>query len=401
MHSNFLSTFCDLYPEYASEAGVYEPVGIRELHTLPDQAQTPQDTKDIASYLYTISTRIDSSSPTVIILAAGKGSRMGEGIKQKVLAPVLGRPALLRTIDTYKKFGFRNFILIIGVGYKEVITALQQENIQAIFLYQDKQLGTGHAAQLAARFLRQQANTNGIIMTMGDKVVTPRALQQILDNHAKTNSDLTITSASKNAWPDGGRVYLDDNGQVLSIIEKPDIIYKVIVNDIQTWPTNPITSHALQQKLESRWSRQEKLKRMVGPRFWDYLMNNTSLDKEIALSLLPDSCPTIHIGNAELPAEEVEHHCTQVNVALYYFSLRAFYDALDHLETNNAQGEYYITDAVSYLVSVSHVKNYRVLSSKTPSDYDVMGFNTLEELHRVETILRKENAFAFPEESIP
>ena len=57
----------------------------------------------------------------VVILAGGKGSRLAEYTSEipKPMVKILKVPILLRIINYYKKFGFKEFI--IASGYKSKI----------------------------------------------------------------------------------------------------------------------------------------------------------------------------------------------------------------------------------------------------------------------------------------
>ena len=68
-------------------------------------------------------------STTVIILAAGKGTRM-RSLLPKVLQPLAGRPLLGHVIETAKKLQADNIITIYGHGGDLVQNAFQHENIQ-------------------------------------------------------------------------------------------------------------------------------------------------------------------------------------------------------------------------------------------------------------------------------
>ncbi|HOJ62629.1 MAG TPA: bifunctional UDP-N-acetylglucosamine diphosphorylase/glucosamine-1-phosphate N-acetyltransferase GlmU, partial [bacterium] len=57
---------------------------------------------------------------------------------------------------------------------------------------------------------------------------------------------------------------------------------------------------------------------------------------------------------------------------------------MERLRSNNAQGELYLTDAVQDLTQRGHSQGYRVFPSAMPHDYDIMGFNTREELEFIE-----------------
>ena len=68
-------------------------------------------------------------STTVIILAAGKGTRMRSQLP-KVLQPLAGKPLLGHVIETAKKLQAENIITIFGHGGNTVQKTFSHENIQ-------------------------------------------------------------------------------------------------------------------------------------------------------------------------------------------------------------------------------------------------------------------------------
>ena len=91
-------------------------------------------------------------STTVIILAAGKGTRMKSALP-KVLQPLAGRPLLDHVIQSAKKLHAQNIITIYGHGGQLVQQQFAQERIQ--WVEQAEQLGTGHAVQMTLPVLPQ------------------------------------------------------------------------------------------------------------------------------------------------------------------------------------------------------------------------------------------------------
>lgn len=81
-------------------------------------------------------------STTVIILAAGKGTRMRSQLP-KVLQPLAGQPLLGHVVETAKQLKARRIITIFGHGGSHVQNAFKEENIE--WVEQKEQLGTGHA----------------------------------------------------------------------------------------------------------------------------------------------------------------------------------------------------------------------------------------------------------------
>lgn len=68
-------------------------------------------------------------STTVIILAAGKGTRMRSQFP-KVLQPLAGKPLLEHVIVTAKKINAQNIITIFGHGGEQVKNTFANEKIE-------------------------------------------------------------------------------------------------------------------------------------------------------------------------------------------------------------------------------------------------------------------------------
>lgn len=85
----------------------------------------------------------------------------------------------------------------------------------------------------------------------------------------------------------------------------------------------------------------------------------------------------------ERDATDAEKKITEVNMSYYLFHACDLLEALTHLRTNNAQKEYYITDAPAVLTQLSR----RVLALPALKPIESLGINTLEELHAVEEAL--------------
>lgn len=324
-------------------------------------------------------------TPVAVILAGGRGSRMGVNVTQKCLCPIHGRPAILWAMDAYRNFGIEHFILIVGVGYKEVLQCLGADNPHITYLFQEEQRGTGHAARLAARYLNYCHFEGNVLVTMGDKFITRRGLQQLMCNPALAQADLILASASKEAWPDSGRVVIDENDRVRAVIERPDVVQRQLIADFHAWPADPVPCEAFRKHALSCWNRPQKLRKILNPGFWDALNSQDALSKQTVRLPLDQSNLTFEISNAlRLSPAEVEKRCDQVNISVYIFKAQAFYQATERLRSNNAQDELYLTDAVYDLTSNHHAAPYHVTAARMPDDYDVMGFNTLEELAEIE-----------------
>ncbi|KKU05525.1 MAG: Bifunctional protein GlmU [Candidatus Uhrbacteria bacterium GW2011_GWE2_45_35] len=93
-----------------------------------------------------------SKNTRVVILAAGKGSRMGADVP-KALVPVAGRPMIDYLIDSIKKSGLEEKpIVVIGHDMEKMREYLSD---RCEFAIQADQLGTGHALQCALLLPKQ------------------------------------------------------------------------------------------------------------------------------------------------------------------------------------------------------------------------------------------------------
>jgi bifunctional UDP-N-acetylglucosamine pyrophosphorylase/glucosamine-1-phosphate N-acetyltransferase/UDP-N-acetylglucosamine pyrophosphorylase len=87
----------------------------------------------------------------------------------------------------------------------------------------------------------------------------------------------------------------------------------------------------------------------------------------------------------EKDASEQQRRITEVNMSYYVFNCRDLMDVLDSLRRNNAQGEYYITDAPGLMKAAG--KQVRALDVLKPCE--AMGVNTVDDLAAVEEAMRQ------------
>ena len=74
----------------------------------------------------------------------------------------------------------------------------------------------------------------------------------------------------------------------------------------------------------------------------------------------------------------------ELNVGVYVFQAAALWEAIDQLKPNNAQGEYYLTDAPAYILA----KGGKVNACPTCTPQEMLGVNTVEQLEQVERIVQ-------------
>lgn len=78
----------------------------------------------------------------------------------------------------------------------------------------------------------------------------------------------------------------------------------------------------------------------------------------------------------------------EINSGIYCFRTSALFEKLDLLDTNNAHGEYYLTDVAAMLVA----DNQRVIAVKGDSVDEVLGANTIAEMMHLDAAMRLDTA---------
>lgn len=155
-----------------------------------------------------------------IVLAAGKGKRMGFTNRNKVSLPLGTKPLVLYAVELVKNFGFFPIIVVVGFAKESVMKVLEGHDV--IFVYQRRQLGTAHAASCALS--RVPLGVRDLFVIQGDDAAFYQkdTIRKLVKLHKKTNaavSFLTVTLSN----PYGlGRVVRGSDGRLLSIVEEKD-----------------------------------------------------------------------------------------------------------------------------------------------------------------------------------
>ena len=154
----------------------------------------------------------------VVIMAAGKGSRMKSALP-KVLHALAGKPMVQHVTDTAHALQARHTIVITGHGAEQVEQVLSRAQVQGLqFARQMPQLGTGHAVQQAVPLLAD----DGVVVVLSGDVPLTRVdtLQALLDVCAGQQlALLTIDMTDPTGY---GRIVRSPSGQVHAIVEHKD-----------------------------------------------------------------------------------------------------------------------------------------------------------------------------------
>ena len=158
------------------------------------------------------------SDTRVVILAAGKGSRMKSELP-KVLHTVEGKSMIQRAIERVNELGIPSDDVIVIVGYKREMVMERLGNAVR-YAVQTEQLGTGHAVLMAREHLRDFDGQ--VIVLYGDMpLINPHTVQRLIDTCTGEVKGAILTMKLDNP-PDFGRIVRGPDGGVRRIVEVRD-----------------------------------------------------------------------------------------------------------------------------------------------------------------------------------
>ena len=150
---------------------------------------------------------------TVLILAAGKGTRMRSDLP-KVLQPLAHKPLLGYVIEASTSFKPKQLVVVYGYGGDLVKETFKSHTIQ--WVEQKEQLGTGHAVQQAIPLIHDEGNT---LILYGDvPLIDEHIIKRLIDKGQKNLAVLTFLKEDPKGY---GRIVREHN-QIKKIVEEKD-----------------------------------------------------------------------------------------------------------------------------------------------------------------------------------
>lgn len=174
----------------------------------------------------------------VVVLAAGKGTRLGlgEDAPPKVLLDCLGVPLLEHVRRAVVGLGADEVVVVTGHRAEEVETWLSDHWEGARSVRQVPQEGTGQALRLALE--ATPSFTGDVVVVYGDiPQVSASDLARLLATHRDTGAAATVLTG-RAAEPGAlGRIVRDADGTFLSIVEARDAASRPDVLDRREFNT--------------------------------------------------------------------------------------------------------------------------------------------------------------------
>jgi bifunctional UDP-N-acetylglucosamine pyrophosphorylase/glucosamine-1-phosphate N-acetyltransferase len=152
------------------------------------------------------------SEPTVVILAAGEGTRMRSAVP-KVLHPLCGRPIIAWPVAAAREAGAGR-VIVVDNPKRQLEEHLPEDVEVAI---QQESRGTGDAVAAAASLIDATAT---VVVVNGDvPLITADAITGLVDAHEAAGAAATMATMEPEDPGEYGRVVRDSDGSVLKVVE--------------------------------------------------------------------------------------------------------------------------------------------------------------------------------------
>ncbi len=158
-----------------------------------------------------------------VILAAGKGTRMGGGVASdipKVMYEIAGKPIIHYSVENIKQSGIDDIVLVVGYK-KELIEEYFKNTVK--YAVQEEQLGTGHAVMAAKEMLA--GKSEAVLVYYGDmplfKTETIKKLIETFEKEKPAIALLSVNFDDPMHWA-FGRIIRNEKGEVIDSIEQKD-----------------------------------------------------------------------------------------------------------------------------------------------------------------------------------
>jgi bifunctional UDP-N-acetylglucosamine pyrophosphorylase/glucosamine-1-phosphate N-acetyltransferase len=159
------------------------------------------------------------SLETVVILAAGEGTRM-KSQTPKVLHEIAGRSLLGHVLAAVETLTPKHVRVVVGSGREKVEQHIAAIAPKVTTVFQEHRGGTGHAAQLALADLKPSGT---ILILAGDTpMLTGESLAQLLEGHHACGFTASVLTAEHPDPTGYGRIIRGDDDSLVRIVEEKD-----------------------------------------------------------------------------------------------------------------------------------------------------------------------------------
>ncbi|MDP3836579.1 MAG: NTP transferase domain-containing protein [bacterium] len=160
----------------------------------------------------------------IVILAAGKGTRMGSDLP-KALVPLNGRPMIQYLADSVVAAGvdLQPIVVVSAANHDEIKSSLVQHDW--LYAVQDQQLGTGHAVS-SARSMVPEDTDNIVVLYCDHPFIKPSSIRSFAEMETESVTIMPAMLDDFEGWRQNfyhwGRIIRNAQGAVERIVEFKD-----------------------------------------------------------------------------------------------------------------------------------------------------------------------------------
>ena len=334
-----------------------------------------------------------------VILAAGKGSRMGSNTIHKVCFEIDGIPAVNRAIKTYNDCGIKQHVLIVGSLAGQVMETVGAKYDNVSFVYQRDQLGTANALRCVFGAMPMIADSAAVLVVAGDRIIAQSVLERLFNLYYTEHCRMALLALPRREGSGQGRILSDQHGRPFAIVEMADIRQRQVLHDLRVMAENNLLPGDRQELIKMAADGfcggrhdERKLAKAFGA-LWTALHDDQfKLSPENILPMIPAEKTRFDFETGEgilslTPAEaEKSQWC---NNSVYIARWGDLKYALAGLQRDNAQQEEYLSDIVNILYRRSMQSGaYDTGMLKVDDHSQILGYNNPAELLEIENIIK-------------
>ena len=280
------------------------------------------------------STKFNNTKEVAVILAAGHGKRI-KSQTSKMLHRIWEITTVERVYNACK-LGIDNInsVVVVGIKALDVMDVIGKRESNK-FAYQEMQNGTGHAVQVALKEIENEFNDGIVYVLPGDMgLLDDESMKKFRNDFISSKKDMMVLTGIYNGDPmlnSYGRIIRtkegNSDGNVIQIMEFKDILALPDDRPYEVTYRNKKYSYTKKELIETN----------------------------------------------------------EFNSGVYAFDYKKLVELINHISSNNAQNEIYITD----LIELFNKKGYTVGAVSPKEQYVVMGFNDKSVLKEMDEIARR------------
>ncbi|MFV2081509.1 MAG: bifunctional N-acetylglucosamine-1-phosphate uridyltransferase/glucosamine-1-phosphate acetyltransferase, partial [bacterium] len=163
----------------------------------------------------------DENSLRIVILAAGKGTRMRSSLP-KVLHTLGGKPLISYTFSLAADLDAQKTVLVLG-HRAQLVQSCMQDNDKYEIVIQDPQQGTGHALLQCLDFF--SGFPGAVLVLSGDvPMLLPETVSGLLASHRQSGAVVSVLTSNLKDPAGYGRIVRDENTKPVAIREQRDLL---------------------------------------------------------------------------------------------------------------------------------------------------------------------------------